>query len=101
MPKSGVWPRQKYFAALASIGPDAETRSSASAVMLATGRVLEQQALYEAAERPIVSVLIRAAVALIDGDASVMSPLDAAGMAIKQQAVDLHHSVNPLVIGRL
>jgi hypothetical protein len=63
MPKSGVWPRQKYFAALASIGPDAETRSSASAVMLATGRVLEQQALYEAAERPIVSVLIRAMLA--------------------------------------
>ena len=40
-------------------------------------------------------------VARIDGDASVMSPLDAAGMAIKQQAVDLHHPVNPLVIGRL
>ena len=37
----------------------------------------------------------------IDGDASVMSPLDAASMAIKQQAVDLHHPVNPLVIGRL
>jgi hypothetical protein len=35
------------------------------------------------------------------GDASVMSPLDAAGMSIKQQAVDLHHPVNPLVIGRL
>jgi len=32
-----------------------------------------------------------AAVARIEGDASVMSPLDAAGMAIKQQAVDLHH----------
>jgi hypothetical protein len=30
-----------------------------------------------------------------------MSPLDAAGMAIKQQAVDLHHPLNPLVIGRL
>ncbi len=42
-----------------------------------------------------------AAVARIDSDASVMSPLDAAGMAIKQQAVDLHHPVNPLVIGRL
>ena len=42
-----------------------------------------------------------AAVARIDGDASVMSPLDAAGMAIKQQAVELHHPVNPLVIGRL
>src|SRR4030095_10657890 len=42
-----------------------------------------------------------AAVARINGDASVMSPLDAAGMAIKQQAVDLHHPVNPLVIGRL
>ena len=42
-----------------------------------------------------------AAVARIDGDASVMSPLDAAGMAIKQQAMDLHHPVNPLVIGRL
>jgi hypothetical protein len=27
-----------------------------------------------------------ASVALIDGDASIMSPLDAAGMAIKQQA---------------
>jgi hypothetical protein len=35
-----------------------------------------------------------AAVARIDGDASVMSPLDAASMAIKQQAVDLHHPVN-------
>src|SRR5205807_5847228 len=42
-----------------------------------------------------------AAVALIDGDASVMTPLDAAGMAIEQEAVDLHHPVNPLVIGRL
>ena len=42
-----------------------------------------------------------AAVARIDGDASVMSPLDATGMAIKQQAVDLHHPINPLVIGRL
>ena len=87
MPKSGVWPRQKYFAALASVGPDAETRwstsavclkhfaalpsigpdaesrSSASTVMLATGHVLEQQALYEAAERPIVSVPIRAMLA--------------------------------------
>ena len=31
-----------------------------------------------------------AAVARIDGDASVMSPFDAVGMAIKQQAVDLH-----------
>jgi hypothetical protein len=41
-----------------------------------------------------------AAVALIDGDASVMAPLDAAGMAIEQEAVDLHHPVNPLVIGR-
>jgi hypothetical protein len=30
-----------------------------------------------------------------------MSPLDATGMAIKQQAVDLHHPINPLVIGRL
>ena len=37
----------------------------------------------------------------LDGDAPVMSSLDAAGMAIKQQAVDLHHPVNPLVIGRL
>jgi hypothetical protein len=37
---------------------------------------------------------------LIDGDASVMAPLDAAGMAIEQEAVDLHHPVNPLVIGR-
>jgi len=42
-----------------------------------------------------------AAVARVDSDASVMSPLDAAGMAIKQQAMDLHHPVNPLVIGRL
>jgi len=41
-----------------------------------------------------------AAVALIDGDASIMAPLDAAGMAIEQEAVDLHHPVNPLVIGR-
>jgi hypothetical protein len=30
-----------------------------------------------------------------------MSQLDAAGMAIEQQAVDLHHPVNPFVIGRL
>src|SRR6516165_7169711 len=29
-----------------------------------------------------------AAVALIDGDASIMAPLDAAGMAIEQEAVD-------------
>src|SRR6516225_2271660 len=42
-----------------------------------------------------------AAVALIDGDASIMAPLDAAGMMIEQEAVDLHHAVNPLVIGRL
>src|SRR5262245_17668031 len=42
-----------------------------------------------------------AAVARIDGDASVMSPLNAADMAIKQQVVGLHHPVNPLVIGRL
>src|SRR5262249_44744467 len=40
----------------------------------------------------------RAAVALIDGDASVMSPLDPADMAIEQEAAHLHHSVNPLVI---
>jgi hypothetical protein len=40
-------------------------------------------------------------VALIDGDASIMAPLDAAGMTIEQEAVDLHHAVNPLVIGRL
>ena len=42
-----------------------------------------------------------AVVALIDGDASIMAPLDAAGMTIEQEAVDLHHAVNPLVIGRL
>ena len=42
-----------------------------------------------------------AAIALIDGDASVMSPLGAASMAIEQEAVHLHHPVNPLVIGRL
>ena len=30
-----------------------------------------------------------------------MAPLDAAGMTIEQEAVDLHHAVNPLVIGRL
>jgi GAF domain-containing protein len=42
-----------------------------------------------------------AAVALIDSDASIMSPLAAAGMAIEQQVVDLHHPVNPFVIGRL
>src|SRR5947207_5243006 len=41
-----------------------------------------------------------AAVALIDGDASVMAALGAAGMAIEQEVVDLHHPVNPLVIGR-
>jgi hypothetical protein len=30
-----------------------------------------------------------------------MSPRDAADMAIEQQVVDLHHPVNPFVIGRL
>jgi hypothetical protein len=29
-----------------------------------------------------------------------MAPLDPAGMAIEQEAVHLHHPVNPLVIGR-
>src|SRR5262249_52118209 len=42
-----------------------------------------------------------AAVALIDGDASIMAPLDAAGMAIEQEAADLHHPVNPLVVWRV
>src|SRR5262249_33212950 len=42
-----------------------------------------------------------AAVALIDGDAAVMAPLGAAGMAIEQEAVHLHHPVTPLVIGWL
>jgi hypothetical protein len=32
---------------------------------------------------------------------AIMSPLAAAGMAIEQQVVDLHHPVNPFVIGRL
>ena len=40
-------------------------------------------------------------IALIDRNAAVMPPLDTASMAIEQQAVDLHHPVDPLVIGRL
>jgi hypothetical protein len=32
---------------------------------------------------------------LIDGDASVMSPLGAAGMAIEQEAVHLHQPGKP------
>ena len=41
-----------------------------------------------------------ASIALIDRDAAVMPPLDTASMAIEQQAMGLHHPVNPLVIGR-
>ena len=42
-----------------------------------------------------------APIALIDCDAAVMPPLDTASMAIEQQAMGLHHPVDPLVIGRL
>ena len=42
-----------------------------------------------------------APIALIHRNAAVMPPLDTAGVAIEQQAVDLHHPVDPLVIGRL
>ena len=35
------------------------------------------------------------AVALIDGDASVMAPLDAAGVALEQEAVDLSSPGKP------
>jgi hypothetical protein len=41
-----------------------------------------------------------AAIALIDGDASIMSPLNAAGMASEQELAHLHHPVKPLVISR-
>ena len=40
-------------------------------------------------------------IALIDRNAAVMPPLDSATMAIEQQAMDLHHPVDPLVLGRL
>ena len=42
-----------------------------------------------------------APIALIDSNAAVMSPLDTASMAIEQQALGLHHPVDPLVIGWL
>ena len=41
------------------------------------------------------------AIAFIHCDPTVVPPLDAAGMAIEQEAVDLHHPVDPFVIGRL
>jgi hypothetical protein len=37
------------------------------------------------------SASVCAAIALIDGDASIMSPLNAAGMAIEQELAHLHH----------
>jgi hypothetical protein len=43
--------------------------------------------------RPALTQIVGApaSVARIDGDASVMSPLAVAAMAIEQQAADLHH----------
>jgi hypothetical protein len=41
------------------------------------------------------------AIALIHRNAAIMTPLDIADVAIEQQAVNLHHAVDPLVIGRL
>ena len=41
-----------------------------------------------------------APIAFIDRNAAVMPPLDAACMAIEEQAMDLHGAVDPLVIGR-
>ena len=41
-----------------------------------------------------------APIALIDCDTAVMPPLDIASMAIEQQAMGLHHPIDPLVIGR-
>src|SRR5262249_9555534 len=43
----------------------------------------------------------RAAVAPSDGDAAGMAARGAAGMAIEEEAVHLHHPVTPLVIGWL
>ena len=40
-------------------------------------------------------------IAFIYRNATVMPPLDTAGVAIEQQAMDLHHAVDPFVIGRL
>jgi hypothetical protein len=42
-----------------------------------------------------------APITLIDRDAAIMPALGTTGMAIEQKAIDLHHSVNPLVIRRL
>jgi hypothetical protein len=42
-----------------------------------------------------------APIAFIDRNATVVAPLDTASMAIEQQAMNLRHSVDPLVIGRL
>ena len=42
-----------------------------------------------------------APIAFIHRDAAVMTPLATAGVAIEQQAMDLHHPVDPLVIGWL
>jgi hypothetical protein len=39
-----------------------------------------------------------ATIALVDCNTAVMAPFDAASMAIEQQAVELHHAVDPLVV---
>jgi len=41
------------------------------------------------------------AVAFIYCNPTVVPPLNAANVAIEQEAVDLHHAVDPFVIGRL
>lgn len=42
-----------------------------------------------------------APIRFIDHNAAVMAPLDTAGVALEQQAVDLHDPVDSFVIGRL
>jgi hypothetical protein len=42
-----------------------------------------------------------APITFIDCNPAVMPALDTASMAVEQQAMDLHHPVDPLVIGRL
>ena len=55
---------------------------------------------------PVVAANLEAigaptAVALIYCNPTVVPPLNAANVAIEQEAVDLHHAVDPFVIGRL
>ena len=40
-------------------------------------------------------------IAFIHCDPTIVPPLDTTGMAIEQQAMDLHHPVDPFVIGHL